>query len=270
MGLEGGAANGQTGRASRQQGCLRGGAGRQLRRSFRACSGVYAGFAHHHKVPLVHAGMAAVLPHVGVDGGIGVHERLGEPLLPLAPVDIEELDEEGRDDVAHVVGDPPRLPELRHGRVHERVARARSAPRVKGPRPVVPPLLVVVRAEAPLGQRGEAPERPVGEVPPREASQEGRRGALAELLLHPVEYRARRQLPKAEIRRDHGRAALVGAMALPPLETTHGVREKGLERRLCTRLAGGPKASDAARPVDGLPVGTPGHSRESKGGERQR
>ena len=57
----------------------------------------------------------AVLPHIRVDGRVGVDKRVGEPLLPLAPVDAEKFDEEGRDDVAHVVGEPAGRPELRGG-----------------------------------------------------------------------------------------------------------------------------------------------------------
>ena len=50
-------------------------------------------------IPLIEARMAAVLPHVRVDRGVGIDQREVEPAQSVSPVNAEVLDQKASDDV---------------------------------------------------------------------------------------------------------------------------------------------------------------------------
>lgn len=134
--------------------------------------------------------MTSVLPHVRVDCHVSVDERVVEPgstspdvktprenhaylfvwlqargffrlesgswvgarpAEAFDPVEVEVLDEEAGDDMAHVVRHPARDPQLPHRRVDERVACLAKLPRCERLGRVVPLLVRVLRAQRRVG-----------------------------------------------------------------------------------------------------------------------
>mmetsp|Transcript_25145 Transcript_25145/g.75047 ORF Transcript_25145/g.75047 Transcript_25145/m.75047 type:complete len:213 (-) Transcript_25145:253-891(-) len=123
------------------------------------------------KLPVVGPRVASVLPHETVDRHVGVHQRPVEPPQALLPADVEVLNQGLGHDMPQVVWHPADHPQLPHGGINQREARATALPALKLGARARPYLLLVLHADGRLRHGGELPEEPVREVAPDEAPQ---------------------------------------------------------------------------------------------------
>mmetsp|Transcript_174720 Transcript_174720/g.560376 ORF Transcript_174720/g.560376 Transcript_174720/m.560376 type:complete len:313 (-) Transcript_174720:1818-2756(-) len=126
----------------------------------------------HHEVPGTYTRMAAHLPHHGVDGHIGVDQRVVVPGEAVLPTAVQMLDEKLCGDVPQVVAHPADFPELPHGCIDQRKACLASLPALQRQPRAAPLLVLVVRPDADSVGLRPAIELGIRLVPPHDALRE--------------------------------------------------------------------------------------------------
>ena len=199
------------------------------------------------------AGAGHPLPVGGIAAGVGIDQRVPEPLLALAPVDQEMLDQERRHHHPHPVVHDAGVPELAHPGIDDGIAGLAALPRPQR-RVVAPPgKRVEGRLQIAVGEVGHVEQQMAAEFAPAQLAQElvdvarqGRPRGRGKARGVPDLPRA--DLAKTQMRRQpdvpsrSGRSRWIGIAG-------HAGFEKCVEPGLRRTLARFPALAQAAGPV---------------------
>ncbi len=201
----------------------------------------------------VGAGARDPLPVGRVGAGIGIDQRVPEPLFAGAPVDQEMLHEERGDHHPDPVVHHAGVPELAHAGVDDRVAGQAAPPGLQCARIALPGKGVELLLQISVGEVGDVEQQVAAELAPAELAQElvdvagearvlggGEAGCVPEL--------ARADLAEAQMRRQARGAVAVGPVAIVGV-AADPVVEESLQQRLCGGFARRPALAQPAGPI---------------------